>query len=350
MIVVMPDGRDSWYINNWESYMLQELIPTVEQNYRVIASPATRAMVGLSMGGWGTSYYWIKYSNMFSSAYSMSGAFGTHRPINLNNLFVNLSNSDLQALPPYAMEVGWDDHLYGLNLEWRDLLRSRGLDIGYSERAGAHTWNYWIEALPTAVQFTSANFGSTNNSCPQASMYLRGTFNSWGAKAMECDNGVWTTSATFDTNAEFKFDVYGDWSQNYGDNNGDNIAAERDGDNIAAPEGAYTVTIHGATLAYSIEGDSPGGEACSNSTMYLRGTFNGWNSQPMDCNDGVWTATVNFSTGRAFKFDVFGDWSQDYGDNNADGIASDPNGNNISAPSGTRTINFNDSDFTYTIN
>src|SRR6185436_13954794 len=27
IIVVMPEGNDSWYVNNYETYILQELIP-----------------------------------------------------------------------------------------------------------------------------------------------------------------------------------------------------------------------------------------------------------------------------------------------------------------------------------
>ena len=36
MIVVTPEGNDGWYVNEYESYILQELIPDVQKRYRTI--------------------------------------------------------------------------------------------------------------------------------------------------------------------------------------------------------------------------------------------------------------------------------------------------------------------------
>src|SRR5215471_18838591 len=57
MIVVMPEGNDSWYIdgaggNNdkYETYLLKEIMPDVDKRFRTIQSRHGRAIAGLSMG------------------------------------------------------------------------------------------------------------------------------------------------------------------------------------------------------------------------------------------------------------------------------------------------------------
>src|SRR5712692_4862686 len=85
MIVVMPEGNNSWYVDaagstdKYESYVLQELIPDVDSRYRTIQSRYGRAAAGLSMGGYGAIKYGLKYPNTFAFAGSMSGAFGVTR-------------------------------------------------------------------------------------------------------------------------------------------------------------------------------------------------------------------------------------------------------------------------------
>ncbi|MBP7547192.1 MAG: hypothetical protein KA754_04480 [Corallincola sp.] len=68
--------------------------------------------------------------------------------------------------------------------------------------------------------------------------------------------------------------------------------------------------------------------------LYLRGSFNGWTTnQPMYLtSNNTWEATVNASANSEFKFDVSGDWSENYGD----GIAG-RNGGNIRITQGGYT-------------
>ena len=62
--------------------------------------------------------------------------------------------------------------------------------------------------------------------------------------------------------------------------------------------------------------------------LYIRGTQNGWATTAMtvDADTRVWSAEVDFTGagdangGQRFKFDAKGDWTQNYGDNESDGI------------------------------
>lgn len=199
------------------------------------------------------------------------------------------------------------------------------------------------------------------NDCNFSSLFVRGTNNGWTTDAMACvGNNTWEiTDVAFGstTDERFKFDVFGDWSDNYGDNNNDGIA-DAFGDDISVDaDGVYTITFNDSTLAYEVIGDSnpppPPPTECSFESLYVRGTNNGWATSEMECvGDNVWEITeVSFgstSTER-FKFDLYGDWSDNYGDNNNDGIA-DAFGDDIYVDANTTyTITFNDETLAYTL-
>ncbi len=84
LIVVMPDGGNSWYVNwaeseagqrnAWEDHIIQDVIGHVDANYRTLARREGRAIAGLSMGGFGALVLGLKHSPMFISIGSTSGA------------------------------------------------------------------------------------------------------------------------------------------------------------------------------------------------------------------------------------------------------------------------------------
>ena len=170
MIVIMPEGLDAFYCNNfdgrkllYEDFMLQELIPQVESKYRINSSKQNRAIAGLSMGGYGATYHAFKYADMYSSSYNMSGAvlYGAGEP-NLKTLLESMSATELKNLPPYTIEIGTGDFLFNNNLIWHNLLLTKGVTHTYITRAGVHDWPFWNACLPKAIRFASDNFGTTN--------------------------------------------------------------------------------------------------------------------------------------------------------------------------------------------
>ncbi len=170
MIVIMPDGMDAFYCNNfdyrkllYEDFMIQELIPQLESKYRIISSRQTRAIAGLSMGGYGATYHAFKYADMYSSSYNMSGAvlYGATEP-NVQTLLESMSADELKNLPAYTIEIGTGDFLFNNNLTWHNLLLTKGVAHTYITRAGIHDWAFWNACLPKAIRFASDNFGTTN--------------------------------------------------------------------------------------------------------------------------------------------------------------------------------------------
>ena len=84
LIVVMPDVGNSWYVNwaksddgqmnQWEDFIIKDLIGHVDATYRTIARREGRAINGLSMGGYGGLTLGLRHAELFCSIGSHSGA------------------------------------------------------------------------------------------------------------------------------------------------------------------------------------------------------------------------------------------------------------------------------------
>jgi S-formylglutathione hydrolase FrmB len=90
MIIVMPDGTfdadgggfytdwvdqtTTYGVANWETFHTAELVPWVDANFRTKATRESRAIVGISQGGFGSMSYAARHPELFGEAASFSGA------------------------------------------------------------------------------------------------------------------------------------------------------------------------------------------------------------------------------------------------------------------------------------
>jgi enterochelin esterase-like enzyme len=167
MIIVMPDGFNAYYCNNfdggdllYEDYFIDEFIPEIEATYRIMNNGKKRAIAGLSMGGYGATLHAFKRPEMFCCAYSMSGALdpGKECP-DLKAIINALSEDQLDSLPAYAMECGTEDVLtIPSNIDFDACLNEKGVTHTYIERSGDHDWDFWMDCLPNAIQLAGEQF------------------------------------------------------------------------------------------------------------------------------------------------------------------------------------------------
>lgn len=138
MIVVMPDGLAEFYQGRWENYMYEELMPEVETKYKFNGK---RAVSGLSMGGYGTLYYWCKYSDMYKYAYAMSPAIPQ----------VTLNKN--KSYPALTIETGIDDKTTTIDgiTDFHNNLVNAGIEHEFITRSGGHDWTFWQVCLPKAL-------------------------------------------------------------------------------------------------------------------------------------------------------------------------------------------------------
>lgn len=117
---------------------------------------------------------------------------------------------------------------------------------------GTATFNVAAKSA-AAIHVQAKNGSVVGNNCIYSSMKLRGTFNNWASTDMTCAAGTWVGTASFTgSTGRFKFDAYGNWVNNWGNNNSDLIADASGNDILVATPGTYTITLNDANLQYSI--------------------------------------------------------------------------------------------------
>ena len=158
MIVVMPygyatprpgDGEGSW--DDWfarvtprfEPYLVKELIPLIEKEYRVKPGPANRAIAGLSMGGGQSVYCGLKNLGTFGYI----GAFSSAVTNEFHGPLVNSPEAVNKSLRLFWIGIGKDDFLYKKNMDFIALLDSKGIRHTDHFTGGSHEWRLWREYI-----------------------------------------------------------------------------------------------------------------------------------------------------------------------------------------------------------
>ncbi len=191
-IIVMPDGKVTWYANSfdgkdpWEDMFIQEFIPFIEKEYRIRDKKEFRAIAGLSMGGNGALLLSMRHPELFSSCVAMSAGTFTDEEMLANdgydNFFKNIygpkekgnvsdywkSYSPLHLLDSvdakklksvrYYIDCGDDDFLYKGNSALHVKMRDLGIPHEYRVRNGGHEWSYWRTGLFDGLKFVSQTF------------------------------------------------------------------------------------------------------------------------------------------------------------------------------------------------
>lgn len=160
LIVVMPDAFNTFYVDGYENglkyetYFWDEFMPYIEETYRIKGTRESRVIAGLSMGGFGASYYAFTYPDQFIYCYSMSGAVegvGSALTPSISSLIAGYDSFD--GLPDYTMDCGTSDPLvYTSNQSVHESLNTLGFEHEYITREGAHDWVFWTKALEMALE------------------------------------------------------------------------------------------------------------------------------------------------------------------------------------------------------
>jgi enterochelin esterase-like enzyme len=196
MIIVMPDGGVSWYINDlagkvrYEDMFVQELIPHIDAVYRTRADREFRGIAGLSMGGWGTLVHAFRHPELFAACAAFSAAVWPDEEIlgmkqdtwdkvvgpvlgvglagrdRLTPGFRKVSPLDLaRSLPEdslkkvrYYIDCGDDDFLTKGNCALHLLLADRKIPHEFRVRDGGHTWSYWRTGIVDGLKFIGQSF------------------------------------------------------------------------------------------------------------------------------------------------------------------------------------------------
>jgi enterochelin esterase-like enzyme len=196
MIIVMPDGGVTWYVNDyageepWADMFIQEFIPHIENEYRIRKQKEFRAISGLSMGGWGALHFAMNHPDLFAVSAPFSAGVRTDEEMinidadsyqrvygglfaknpqgkeRLNQHFNQFNPLHLARTLPedrlrsvrWYIDCGDDDFLFEGNSELHVVLRKRGIPHEYRVRDGAHNWTYWRTGIADALEFIGESF------------------------------------------------------------------------------------------------------------------------------------------------------------------------------------------------
>lgn len=196
MIIVTPDGFKSFYMNasdgsmNYEDFFIQELIPYIEKTYKVKSEKRFRGIAGLSMGGYGSLLYALKYPQLFVAAAPLSAAIWTNDDYenmaesmygsyfagvigkNLkgkdrltptwyaNSIFSIIDKKTKEELSgvKYWIDCGDDDFLTNGNAQLHISLTNKKVPHEFRMKDGTHSWSYWRMGVIDGLSFIGDNY------------------------------------------------------------------------------------------------------------------------------------------------------------------------------------------------
>ena len=204
MLVVMPDGGDSWFIDDPRpggfgavfAAFSAELVDTIDRAFPTARCRAQRLIGGLSMGGYGALLMGMKRPDRFGAVLGLSSAIflpapnhsevPRHRPVftfgelfhypfdwqrydtwNLFNLIPAFAKA--AAPPDIWLDAGDDDfpELLSANVLFYQALQRANVAAELRIVDGAHDWAHWRRSLVLALEWAGA--GLADRCAPSAS-------------------------------------------------------------------------------------------------------------------------------------------------------------------------------------
>ena len=198
-LMVTPEARASFYVNSpdgkvrYSDFFIQEFIPYIEGKYRVERSRNSRAISGISMGGYGALRFAFAYPRTFSAVSAQSPALMTESPQELKaalkagtpkgkllgSVFGNpinqkhweandpiaLAKKNPASLKTMAIYFNCGDHdQYGFEAGTNQLdkeLKAEGVAHEYHLYPGDHSIGYFLSHFSEVLQFHTAAFTKT---------------------------------------------------------------------------------------------------------------------------------------------------------------------------------------------
>ena len=178
-ILVMPEGNSSYYTNavdppqdRYEDYIVKDLIADVEGRFPAERERPHRAIVGVSMGGFGAITLALKHPDLFGFAAGISpaldvpsrpfsikrmGQYYQHRRIfgpwgsqhrHDNDPFVIARRANQVQAPYLFLSCGDQEGLLPANRQFATLLKENFFEFEFHVVKGGHNWEQWNARLP----------------------------------------------------------------------------------------------------------------------------------------------------------------------------------------------------------
>jgi putative tributyrin esterase len=191
LILVMPEGDDSYYVNareppqdRYEDYIVNDLIADVESRLPAASGRENRAIAGVSMGGYGAVKLALSHPDLFIFAGGISSAIDVpSRPFSIKRIqqgrhyisifgswgtvtrrngdpFVLAQSADPAITPYLFLTCGEQEGLLPPNRNFAALLGQRHFRYEFHVVPGGHDWNQWNKQLPGLFHSMYEHLGS----------------------------------------------------------------------------------------------------------------------------------------------------------------------------------------------
>jgi S-formylglutathione hydrolase FrmB len=175
----MPEGDYSYYTNaaarpqdRYEDYIVNDLSADVKARFPARSDRDGRAIVGVSMGGFGAVKLALQHPRQYAFAAALSPAIDVPRRrfswkrLNQsrsfleifgpegsdsrrnNDPFVLAQSADPKALPYFYITCGRQEGLLAPNQEFAALFKRRAVGHEFHSVPGGHEWNQWAAQAP----------------------------------------------------------------------------------------------------------------------------------------------------------------------------------------------------------
>lgn len=190
-ILVMPEGHSSYYTNavdrpndRYEDYITKDLITDVEQRFPALPGRSNRAIIGVSMGGFGAIKLALVHPDLYAFAGGLSPALDVpSRPFSIKRLeqwrrfraifgpwqsqmqkdndpLLLAKSADPAGSPYIFVACGEQEGLLAVNNQFAAVLKQRTFQFEYHTAHGNHDWNQWNGWIPTLSESLSEHFSA----------------------------------------------------------------------------------------------------------------------------------------------------------------------------------------------
>jgi enterochelin esterase-like enzyme len=160
-VLIKPNDREKEYARNdhYVRFLVNELVPWVDQNYPTHPEPVARAIVGASYGGLIAAHAARRHPDIFGLVGGQSGYYSYQ-----NDALI----SDYTAAPNLGIRfhfvVGeFETNLHGTGKTWTnfirgqrrfvELLQNKGYSVQSAEYPEGHQWGFWRAHIGDMLKF-----------------------------------------------------------------------------------------------------------------------------------------------------------------------------------------------------
>ena len=173
--VIMPDGDRSFYTDmkygeKYYTYLTGELPVRMKEFFDLSDKREDNFIAGNSMGGYGSLKAALRARGQYAAVAGLSPCcdvkikrfedvmipvFGEDFDVKPEDDLFALAEGlrDEAEKPRVFIAIGLSDFLYEENQRFRKTLTDSGFDFTYKEAPGDHTWDFWDEYIPQAIEW-----------------------------------------------------------------------------------------------------------------------------------------------------------------------------------------------------